>query len=138
MWEEILALLSGNIVEIIVLLLVYFFGGIKDAIVSYAEGRKAEVGESKFFQEKAIVETFVRAAEQIFTLTSGPEKFDYVYTNAIKTLNDKGLDVSKQQVEGLIEEAVALVNKEKNEEVVALEATPLETPPVGQVGNEVK
>lgn len=61
--------------------------------------------------EKDVVNTTVKYVEQVFTDVHGKEKLNEALSQASKVLQEKGIQVSKEQLTTLIESAVYGLNK---------------------------
>ena len=71
----------------------------------------------KIYQEKVdtatkqkIVETCVKAVEQIYQGVSGAEKLERAKTNIITMLNERGLNITELELDMMIEAVVAEFN----------------------------
>lgn len=67
-------------------------------------------------RKQKIVETCVKAAEQIYKELKGKEKLEKVKENIAAMLNENGLTISELEMDMLIEAAVAEMNKQINKE----------------------
>jgi hypothetical protein len=70
-------------------------------------------------EKQKIVETCVKAAEQIYKELKGKEKLEKVKENIVAMLNEKGLTISELEMDMLIEAAVAEMNKQIKKESVS-------------------
>jgi uncharacterized membrane-anchored protein YjiN (DUF445 family) len=70
-------------------------------------------------RKQKIVETCVKAAEQIYKELKGKEKLEKVKENIVAMLNEKGLTISELEMDMLIEAAVAEMNKQIKKESVS-------------------
>jgi LL-H family phage holin len=72
---------------------------------------KKKVGEKKFDEIYNLVAIAVNAAEQIFNQPNmGEKKKEYV----IKFLEEKGIDITDEQIDALIEAVVYEINRYKS------------------------
>lgn len=69
-------------------------------------------------RKQKIVETCVKAAEQIYKELKGKEKLEKVKENIVAMLNENGLTISELEMDMLIEAAVAEMNKQLKKESV--------------------
>ncbi len=69
-------------------------------------------------RKQKIVETCVKAAEQIYKELKGKEKLEKVKENIVAMLNENGLTISELEMDMLIEAAVAEMNKQIKKESV--------------------
>jgi phosphopantetheine adenylyltransferase len=69
-------------------------------------------------RKQKIVETCVKAAEQIYKDLKGNDKLQKVKENIVAMLNENGLTISELEMDMLIEAAVAEMNKQINKESV--------------------
>lgn len=72
---------------------------------------------SKLQSEKEIVKIVVNAVEQIYKEASGSEKLEVAKKEAVKLANQKGIKVTEEQLETLIESSVREMKKEVKQEI---------------------
>lgn len=60
--------------------------------------------------KKEVVETCVKAVEQLYSGANGSEKLEQAKENVVKMLNSKNIDISNLELEMLIEAVVAEFN----------------------------
>lgn len=60
----------------------------------------------------------VKGAEQIFRENKGPEKLDYVLNRVMAYINDKGINLNRNQIRGIIEGAVKKLNDQEEHNVI--------------------
>ena len=69
--------------------------------------------------KKAVVETCVKAVEQLYADLDGPEKFEKAQENIIAMLDEKGITISEIELKLLVESCVAEFNINFNKEEVS-------------------
>ena len=98
--------LIQSAVIIISTLVIVLSTGIGDLIKRLAEERKQKVGNEKFLAEVTMAEVVVNAADQLFEATDTEAKFRYASKALFKQLHDRGIVLSVDQIQTLIESAV--------------------------------
>lgn len=93
-----------QIIEIVLMLIVTWIGLSAKNFVNQKE--ISQMDENK----KSIVRASVRFAETVFKELDGPGKFQAAKEEAIKGLNDAGLPYTEDEIERLIQSAVAQFN----------------------------
>lgn len=85
------------------------------AIAGYIATKLKALYEAKCDDEtkKKVVETCVKAVEQLYSELCGAEKLERAKTNIIQILEQKGIIISELELDMLIEEVVAEFNFER-------------------------
>lgn len=87
------------------------------AILSYLGVRIKKLYEEKVNtdEKRKVVNTCVKAVEQIYKDLHGEEKLNKAKENIIEILNNKGLTINELELDMMIEEVVNGLKKEGNE-----------------------
>ena len=82
------------------------------AIATFIGNKLKSIYESKVQdeQKKQVVETCVKAAEQLYSALSGAEKLQACKNSVIQMLDAKGISISEIEMDMLIESVVAELN----------------------------
>ena len=103
MLKEFIAEYGTSIIYTIATAILGFIGmTVKSIIEKYVDEKKKE----------KIVETCVKAAEQIYKELKGNDKLEKVKENIISMLTEQGLTISELEMDMMIEAAVAEMNKQ--------------------------
>jgi hypothetical protein len=103
MLKEFIAEYGTSIIYTIATAILGFIGmTVKSIIEKYVDEKKKE----------KIVETCVKAAEQIYKELKGIDKLEKVKENIISMLTEQGLTISELEMDMMIEAAVAEMNKQ--------------------------
>ena len=107
MLKEFIAEYGTSIIYTIATAILGFIGmTVKNIIEKYVDEKKKE----------KIVETCVKAAEQIYKELKGNDKLGKVKENIISMLTEQGLTISELEMDMMIEAAVAEMNKQIKKE----------------------
>jgi hypothetical protein len=107
MLKEFIAEYGTSIIYTIATAILGFIGmTVKSIIEKYVDEKKKE----------KIVETCVKAAEQIYKELKGNDKLEKVKENIISMLTEQGLTISELEMDMMIEAAVAEMNKQIKKE----------------------
>lgn len=107
MLKEFIAEYGTSIIYTIATAILGFIGmTVKNIIEKYVDEKKKE----------KIVETCVKAAEQIYKELKGNDKLEKVKENIISMLTEQGLTISELEMDMMIEAAVAEMNKQIKKE----------------------
>ena len=72
---------------------------------------KSKVSQDQLVLIKEIVKIAVKAAEQLFEKTQGPEKLEYAKQFVIEALHEKGIEIDEPLLRTYIESAVLELHK---------------------------
>ena len=76
-------------------------------VLKFAANWLKENGYIKKLEKyEGVAKMAVKAAEQMYLAEEGPQKFEYAKQEMLKHVNNLGLDLTEEQFEGLIENAV--------------------------------
>ena len=107
MLKEFIAEYGTSIIYTIATAILGFIGmTVKNIIEKYVDEKKKE----------KVVETCVKAAEQIYKELKGNDKLEKVKENIISMLTERGLTISELEMDMMIEAAVAEMNKQIKKE----------------------
>jgi hypothetical protein len=107
MLKEFIAEYGTSIIYTIATAILGFIGmTIKGVIEKYVDEKKKE----------KVVETCVKAAEQIYKELKGNDKLEKVKENIISMLTEQGLTISELEMDMMIEAAVVEMNKQIKKE----------------------
>lgn len=107
MLKEFIAEYGTSIIYTIATAILGFIGmKVKNIIEKYVDEKKKE----------KVVETCVKAAEQIYKELKGNDKLEKVKENIISMLTEQGLTISELEMDMMIESAVAEMNKQLKKE----------------------
>lgn len=107
MFTEFIAEYGTDILYTAVVAILGFIGmAIKQVIERFVNDKRKE----------KIVETCVKAAEQLYKELKGNDKLEKVKENIISMLNEQGLTISDLEMDMMIEAAVAEMNKQLKKE----------------------
>ena len=107
MFAEFIAEYGTSIIYTIATAILGFVGmTVKNIIEKYVDEKKKE----------KVVETCVKAAEQIYKELKGNDKLEKVKENIISMLTEQGLAISELEMDMMIEAAVAEMNKQIKKE----------------------
>lgn len=107
MFAEFIAEYGTDILYTAVVAVLGFIGmAIKQVIERFVNDKRKE----------KIVETCVKAAEQIYKELKGNDKLEKVKENIISMLTEQGLTISELEMDMMIEAAVAEMNKQIKKE----------------------
>jgi hypothetical protein len=107
MLKEFIAEYGTSIIYTIATAILGFIGmTVKNIIEKYVDEKKKE----------KVVETCVKAAEQIYKELKGNDKLEKVKDNIISMLTEQGLTISELEMDMMIEAAVAEMNKQIKKE----------------------
>lgn len=84
--------------------------------------------------KKKVVDSTVNYVEQVFTDIHGADKLKEAKTKVLTILNEKGISISDEELETLIESAVYGLNKGYNELIVATDEIAEDDTNVDNVG----
>lgn len=101
--------------EIVINYLVPTFITLLSAVLAYVSTRIKNIYEEKMNSDtkKKIIDTTVLYIEQIYKDLSGHEKLEKCKEKALEWLSEEGLNVSKTELEIIIESSVNKINKTK-------------------------
>lgn len=104
-------------------------------VLKFAANWLKENGYIKKLEKyEGVAKMAVKAAEQMYLAEEGPQKFEYAKKEMLKHVNNLGLDLTEEQFEGLIENAV----KELRMESEKIQATKEAVVGVVEVGENPK
>ena len=84
-------------------------------VLKFAANWLKENGYIKKLEKyEGVAKMAVKAAEQMFLAEEGPQKFEYAKKEMLKHVNTLGLDLTEEQFEGLIENAVKELRMESD------------------------
>jgi hypothetical protein len=107
MLKEFIAEYGTSIIYTIATAILGFIGmTVKNIIEKYVDEKKKE----------KVVETCVKAAEQIYKELKGNDKLEKVKENIMSMLTEQGLTISELEMDMMIEAAVAEMNKQIKKE----------------------
>ena len=111
-WMDIVQQLIMAVFPIILSIAVFYLKQWKDAIVKEAEAR---IDEKYIDQFKQFVKIAVEAAEQLGYTEKIENKYEEVFSHSMQWLKSKGIDLPEDQVQLMIESAVANMKAEGRE-----------------------
>lgn len=95
-------------------------------VLKFAANWLKENGYIKKLEKyEGVAKMAVKAAEQMYLAEEGPQKFEYAKQEMLKHVNNLGLDLTEEQFEGLIENAVKELRME-SEKIQAAKETVVE------------
>lgn len=95
-------------------------------VLKFAANWLKENGYIKKLEKyEGVAKMAVKAAEQMYLAEEGPQKFEYAKKEMLKHVNNLGLDLTEEQFEGLIENAVKELRME-SEKIQATKETVVE------------
>lgn len=95
-------------------------------VLKFAANWLKENGYIKKLEKyEGVAKMAVKAAEQMYLAEEGPQKFEYAKKEMLKHVNNLGLDLTEEQFEGLIENAVKELRME-SEKIQAAKETVVE------------
>lgn len=84
-------------------------------VLKFAANWLKENGYIKKLEKyEGVAKMAVKAAEQMYLAEEGPKKFEYAKEEMLKHVNTLGLDLTEEQFEGLIENAVKELRMESD------------------------
>ena len=84
-------------------------------VLKFAANWLKENGYIKKLEKyEGVAKMAVKAAEQMYLAEEGPQKFEYAKKEMLKHVNTLGLDLTEEQFEGLIENAVKELRMESD------------------------
>lgn len=101
-------------------------------VLKFAANWLKENGYIKKLEKyEGVAKMAVKAAEQMYLAEEGPQKFEYAKKEMLKHVNTLGLDLTEEQFEGLIENAVKELRME-SDKIQAVKETVVEVVEVGE------
>lgn len=95
-------------------------------VLKFAANWLKENGYIKKLEKyEGVAKMAVKAAEQMYLAEEGPQKFEYAKQEMLKHVKNLGLDLTEEQFEGLIENAVKELRME-SDKIQAVKETVVE------------
>lgn len=120
--------LQDVIIEALLVIVVALIGVITRKVVTWLNEKGVT---EKLYQKREVIYAVVRAVEQIYKDSDGPEKLAHAKDMAINLLAASNIDITQEELEVFIEEAVNMV-KSQTADVLA-EGVSVEPLEMGEV-----